>query len=100
MTTYTFNKELFLEAMENLIDDDEFVIFSTTPQGQMAAANKSFKAKKVGIAFSEDVFDKPNTISDILNSRVGGLIICKKEIISKQVKTEIENYEKTKVKKK
>lgn len=98
MTTYTFDKKLFLETIDKWVKDDEFVIFSTTPCGSLRAASKKVKGKTISFGFSQDAFENPDTISDILNSKIGGLIICKKSVLSKTVQKEMDEYQKKKVK--
>jgi len=93
MATYTFNKEVFMEQMDKFVGDDEYIIFSTTPCGNISGASKRTKGKTMTIGFSEVVFDKPKTISDILSSKIAGMIVGKKEILSKSVQEDIKEYE-------
>lgn len=95
MTTYTFNKEMFLKNIENFVEKDEIVIFSSTPVGRISGATKKCKGKTINMGFSEDVFKDKETISDILGSKVFGLIVCKKKILSERVQKEFEEFEKT-----
>jgi len=82
-----------MEQMDEFIGDDEYIIFSTTPCGNISAASKKTKGKTMTIGFSEDVFDKPETISDILSSKIAGMIVGKKEMLSKSLQEQIKEYE-------
>jgi hypothetical protein len=93
MTTYTFDKKLFLEQMDKLIDDDAQVVFTNTPYGECSAPTKKKRAKTIGFAFSEDVFEDKEGISDIIRSHIGAIIIGK-NIFSKQVQKEIQEFNK------
>jgi len=56
------------------------------------------RAKRITLGFGADAFKRPDDISDIMNSKVGGLIVVKKEFLSDSTQKEIEEYE-TEVKK-
>ena len=61
-------------------------------------SSKKVRAKRITLGFGADAFKRPDDISDIMNSKVGGLIVVKKEFLSDSTQKEIEEYE-TEVKK-
>ena len=95
MTTYTFDRELLKKQIDNFVTDDKLVILSNTPHGSFTAASKKIKAKRVGIAFAGSVFKNKDTISDVLDSAVFGMIIIDKKHLSDEIIKEFEEYEKT-----
>ena len=92
--TLVFDKKLFLEQMGKLVEDDEFVIFSNILYGNMTAASKKIAAKRIGIAFAGSVFKVPETIGDLLNSKVAGIIVCKKSRLSDDMQKQIKDFRK------
>jgi hypothetical protein len=85
LTTFTFDKKLFLEQMGIFVKDDEAVILTSSPCG-IISTSKKHKGKIVTMLFAEEVFAKPDTISDIINSKIVSIIVCKKDILSDKAK--------------
>lgn len=79
--TYVLSKEEFIELMNKSIKSSEMVVFSTILHGNLTACSKKINAKRMSIAFAGDAFKKPDTISDILGSIVGGILIINKNHI-------------------
>jgi hypothetical protein len=93
MTTYTFDKKIFMEQMEKYVKDDEFIIFTNTPCGSISASKKA-KGKLVTMGFAGSVFAKPDTIADIVQSKLSAMIVCKKNVLSDEVRKEFEEVKK------
>ena len=82
---YILSKKNFIKQLNELIKDDEAVILSTIKQGRISGATKK-RLKSVEIAFNNDCFKNPETVSDLMGSFVSGLILLKKPYWSDEVK--------------
>lgn len=91
MATIVFNKKEFLEKIAEFIDDDEYVIFSTDVCGTVSAPSKKVPAKLIPFAFSKGAFASKDSISDLMRTKLGGMVIMKLEQIDESMRKEIEN---------
>jgi hypothetical protein len=91
--TYIFDKENFIDLLKNIINDDEIVIYSTSPEKVMSGACKKH-GKVISIGFNPKIFKNPETINDILHSKFGGLIIMDKKFLSDDVNEKLKENEK------
>ena len=98
-TTVVYSKKVFLKVIEELIKDDEFVVISNI-LNSITAGNKK-KHLKVSMGINQYSFLHPDSIVDVLNSKVFGLVVCKKELLAKELQkedSEIEQENKNKKK--
>jgi predicted nucleic acid-binding protein len=87
VTTVVYSKKVFLKVMEELLKDDEFVVISNIIDGSISAGTKK-KYLRVSVGFNQYSFIHPNSIVDVMNSKVFGLIVCKKELLAKELQKE------------
>lgn len=91
MTCYVMSKKFFLEQIDKSIKD-EFVILSSMMGNIRGASKKKLKSFEVG--FTSDCFKSPETITDLLNSRLYGLIIMNKKLMPEETIKKITESEK------
>lgn len=89
MPTWIFNKTEFIEQMKEYINDSEFVILTTTLCGKVSGARKKVQLKTVEMGFRADFFKSPETISDLMGSKLAMILACKEEVLSDSIKQEI-----------
>lgn len=94
METYVMSKKNFLKQMEKHINK-EFVVLSNIIQGQVSGATKK-KLKSFQIGFTNDCFKKPDTIGDLINSSLWGMIFLDKKFIPKDTIKKVLEGEKNK----
>ena len=81
-----------MEQMDKLVDDNEFIIFSNSPWGSVSGASKKIKGKRINFGFSQEVFKDPQTVTDILKSKIGAMIVGNKSMLSEKMIEEIDEY--------
>jgi len=90
-TTVVYSKKVFLKVIEELIKDDEFVVISNI-LNSLTAGNKK-RNLKVSMVVNQYSFLHPDSIVDVLNSKVFCLVVCKKEILAKELQKEDDEIE-------
>ena len=75
MGTIVFNKKEFLKQIAEIIDDEEYVVFTNDVHGTIKSDTKKTPAKRVPFAFGVGAFDKKGSVEDILNSKLGAMVI-------------------------
>lgn len=93
MGNFVYNKKLFMDQIDKLLKDDDFIMISNTPVGTMSACSKKKNYKTFSMAFGEDLFKSPGDIRDLIQSRLFSLVVCKKDVLSDRLKEDIKKYE-------
>jgi hypothetical protein len=92
MGCFVMSKKFFLEQMDKSIKG-EFIILSNQLGNIRGASKKKMKSFEVG--FTNDCFKKPESINDLLNSRLWGLIMMDKKFMTEEtIKNIIESEKK------
>jgi hypothetical protein len=86
-------KEEFIEQIRNGVGDEEVILLTTSPNGNVTAASKKNPHKCVSLGWAGDAFAKPETIGDIVgeehHAKVFGVIAANETILSGRLKTAI-----------
>ena len=98
METSIMNKEMLIECI-NGMKNNEIALFSNIIQGQVSGATKK-KLKSFSIGFTNDCFKDPETIGDLINSKLFGLIIMDKKLMNQKILNEFEKWQKNQNKEK
>lgn len=92
MGCFVMSKRFFLEQMNKSIKG-EYIILSNMMGNMKGASKKKLKSFEVG--FTNDCFKNPETITDLLNSRLWGLIMMDKKFMTEAtIKNIIESEKK------
>lgn len=85
MPTIHYTKKEFLKQLDNLIGDNEHIIFTNEVDGSVELTKKK-KLKKIPFVFASDAFAKSNTVSDILNMKLSSFLIVDDKDVADQFK--------------
>jgi len=97
MTTYILTKKQLIETIEKFEEGNKVFLLSNSTCGSISATGKKGKElKKLSFAFIGNCFKNPGTVSDIIQSWRGGLIVMDKKYISDQDLKALEDIEKMK----
>jgi len=100
MANEIYDKNTFIKMLQKCIPDDNFVVMTTIQDGITEAAAKDKKGnwkrnKRISFGFRPICFKRPEDIGDVMDSVAIALILCKKDILSDEIKNQIEKNKDT-----
>lgn len=83
MITEIMTKEVFLEFIDELIGKNEVVIFTNRLENiKVLSQKKQNYAKSYSVVYPNDIFKNKDSIADLMNCRLTGLIICDNKFLN------------------
>ena len=82
METSILSKDMFIEMIKGM-KNSEIAFVSNIIQGGIHGTTKK-KLKNISFGFTSDCFQNPETIGDILNSKLFGVIIMEKKLMNQE----------------
>lgn len=73
---------MLIETIKGM-KNSEIAFLSTIIQGQVSGATKN-KLKSITFGFASDCFQNPETIGDIMHSKLFGIIIMEKKLMNQE----------------
>ena len=92
METSILTKDMLIETIK-CMETNEIAFLSNIIQGQVSGATKK-KLKSINIGFTNDCFKNPETIGDLINSKLFGLIIMDKKLMNQKTLKKFNDYQK------
>ena len=92
MDTNILTKEMLIETINDM-GINEIALLSNIIQGNVSGATKK-KFKSFSVGFTSDCFKNPDTIGDLMNSKLFGLIIMDKKLMNQDTLKKFEEYQK------
>ncbi len=84
MPTIHYSKKEFIDMLKDISDDDH-VFLTTEVDGNLMLKNKK-KFKQVPFVFASDAFAKPDTIHDLLETTMWGIILAPDSVVAEKFK--------------
>jgi hypothetical protein len=83
MITEIMTKEVFLEFVDKLIGKNEVVIFTNRLENiKLLSQKKTNYAKSYSAVYPNDIFKNKDSIADLMNCRLTGMIICDNKFLN------------------
>ncbi len=90
METNILTKEMLIETINDM-ESNEIAFLSNIIQGQVSGATKK-KFKSFSVGFTSDCFKNPETVGDLMNSKLFGLIIMDKKLMNQDTLKKFNDY--------
>jgi hypothetical protein len=99
MITEVMTKEMFLEFIDKLVDKNEVVIFTNKLENiKLLSEKKQNYAKVYSSVFPNDIFKSKDSVADLMNCKLTGIIICHNKYLNDKLQNqfkEIKNENKS-----
>lgn len=97
MSTIACTKKEFIEMIDELVEENKFIVFSNDLVGELKGATKKKNYKQASFAFASDAFKKPEFVSDFMKSFTFAAIILDEEHLSEEIKEKMAKKNEEKV---
>lgn len=97
METEIMTKEVFLEFIDKLMNKNEVVIFTNRLENvKVLSQKKKNYAKSYSVVYPNDIFKNKDSIADLLNCRLTGIIICDNKFLNEKLQKQFKEIKKEK----
>lgn len=95
MITELMTKEIFLEFIDKLIGKNEVVIFTNRLENiKVLSQKKQSYAKGYSVVYPNDIFKNKDSIADLMNCRLTGMIICDNKFLNDNLQKQFKEIKK------
>lgn len=95
MVTEIMTKEVFLEFIDGLVDKNEVVIFTNRLENiKVLSIKKKNYAKSYNLIYPNDLFNNKDSIADLLNCKLTGMIICNSKYLNENLQKQFKEIKK------
>lgn len=99
METQIMTKEVFLELIGKLIKKDEVIILTNRLETiKILSHKKKNYAKSYTAVYPIDLFKEQDTIADLMNNKLLGVIICESKYLNERLEKQFKEIRKEKKK--